>query len=102
MLTYYFCRELYHLLNKKSYYSLEINYATSILSREFSDVNLHTFRPNSIDSIEFNRITQDTINIFIYNGITYIGLESRRIDYERDAALGINWVEDAICNGEYG
>ena len=42
------------------------------------------------------------INIFEYRGVDYIGLEERRLDYERDKAAGTNWVEAAIARGEYG
>lgn len=42
------------------------------------------------------------INIFEFNGIEYMGLEERRLDYERDRANGTNWVEKAIREGRYG
>jgi hypothetical protein len=44
------------------------------------------------------------INVFTYegNGIEYIGLESRRIDYERDKENGVNHIEKLIESGHYG
>lgn len=89
-MTYSFYLGLYDFLNNRDYYSLEINY----VARKFnlSKLNFEVFQ----------LLMNDSINIFTYNNITYIGLESRRIDYERDKKLGINWVEKAIREGKYG
>jgi len=41
------------------------------------------------------------INQFTYGRHEYVGLESRRLDYERDKALGTNKIEDLILQGVY-
>lgn len=46
-------------------------------------------------------VTGRQINVFRYRGVEYMGLEERRLDYERDKAAGANWVEAAIARGEY-
>lgn len=93
--------DLYALLNKRNYYSLEIKYVSRILDVSVYKLKRLDYKKNNNYSIEFKELFGTHINIFTYNNITYIGLESRRIDYERDKELGCNWVEDAIKNGEY-
>jgi hypothetical protein len=44
---------------------------------------------------------EDKINIFVFNGVEYLGLESRRLDYERDKELGTNNIEIYIKMGLY-
>ena len=41
------------------------------------------------------------VNIFTFNGVEYIGLESRKQDYDRDKAAGTNFVEKKIKEGLY-
>ena len=41
------------------------------------------------------------VNIFKFKGVEYIGLESRKQDYDRDKAAGTNFVEDKIKRGDY-
>lgn len=41
------------------------------------------------------------INVFTYNRRQYIGLEYRRLDYERDKRNGVNHVEEWIKKGVY-
>jgi hypothetical protein len=41
------------------------------------------------------------VNVFDYNGVEYIGLETRRLDYERDRKNGVNHVETLIAQGHY-
>jgi len=91
--------KLYGILNNRKYYSLEINY----LARRVG-VSIKTLRSINTDqnAIDFFRLIKDSINIFSYNNIEYIGLESRRIDYDRDKELGVNWVENAVNEGKYG
>ena len=90
-----FSVRLYRLLDDRRYYSLEINHVSGLL-----DVDIDYWSSPELSSI-FQRIFNDKINTFTFNGVTYIGLESRRIDYERDKLMGTNWVEDAIKRGEY-
>lgn len=44
-----------------------------------------------------NQPHKDRINIFIFDGVEYIGLESRRITYDLDAFCGRNWVETQLA-----
>lgn len=82
--------KVYSLLKDPGYYSLEINYTATLLN-----VTVGYLR-SLVDNSLFHLVTGDSINIFQYNDVTYIGLESRRLDYERDKLTGTNWVEDAI------
>ena len=41
--------------------------------------------------------TGKQINVFEYGGVEYMGLEERRLDYERDKQNGTNWVENAMA-----
>jgi len=86
---------LYKLLSNKKYYSLEINYVSKLVGLDVE--YLESTRLSNV----FDLLFRDRINVFTYNGVRYIGLESQRIRYEQDAAAGINWVEDAIKRGKY-
>jgi hypothetical protein len=44
----------------------------------------------------------DHVNVFVYGGVQYIGLESRRIAYDRDKAAGTNHVDRLVQQGVYG
>ena len=44
---------------------------------------------------------KDKINIFLFNKVVYVGLESRRLDYERDKSNGTNKIEKLIDLGYY-
>jgi hypothetical protein len=93
--------EIYKLLSNRDYYSLEINYVSKILNISKLDLQSFDNKLKSIDSQQFEKFFSDKINIFIYNKVEYIGLESRRIDYDKDKLNGTNWVEDAIKAGYY-
>ena len=41
------------------------------------------------------------VNIFKFKGVEYIGLQSRKEDYDRDKKAGTNFVEDKIKRGDY-
>lgn len=84
---------LYQILLDKRYYSLEINYTSSMTSIPVEYL---------LQLDKYRIVDGDWINIFQYNDVTYIGLQSRYLAYERDRLLGANWVEDAIKRGEYG
>lgn len=86
---------LYILLADESYYSLEIGYVS-----EETGISLHVLSSSALSKV-FLILYNDTINVFVYRGVTYIGLESRRIKYEEDKAAGTNWVEEAIADGYY-
>lgn len=51
--------------------------------------------------IELLRAEGVLVNEFLYNNRPYVGLESRRLDYERDARNGTNHVEQWIARGVY-
>lgn len=92
--------KIYRILSDRSYYSL----GTEFLSTK-TKIPLNRIKRLSWPTYyagRFNELTGDIINIFTYNGVEYIGLETRRLDYERDKLAGINWVEDAIKRGDYG
>jgi len=86
---------LYNLLNDQSYYSLEVNYVSKL-----TNVPVILLTSDELSSY-FKFKYDDKINTFMYNSVTYIGLESRRVAYERDKLAGVNWVEDAIKRGLY-
>jgi hypothetical protein len=92
---------IYNLLSNKNYYSLSLNYVASILNIPIRYLRLFDSQSGNHRSLTFQKRFNDHINIFIYNDVEYIGLESRRIDYERDMINGTNWVEDAIAAGYY-
>jgi len=91
--------KLYEILNDKSYYSLGINYTSKLSGLPIS--YLRSLSRDYNNSQRFEDLTNDSINIFTFNKVEYIGLESRRIAYEEDKVAGTNWVEDAIKRGDY-
>ena len=94
-------KQLYELLSNKKYYSLNINYVSELLEIPISKLERLDIKTNGITSNRFKKKFNDHINVFIYNKVKYIGLETRRIDYELDKNKGTNWVENAIKNGYY-
>lgn len=92
--------DLYKLLADKLYYSLRIDYVSKVL--KISTSYLREFGTKTTDLAKnFNQKHNDSINIFFYNNVEYIGLETRRMDYETDKIKGVNWVEHAIKHGVY-
>ena len=88
---------LYKFLSskKKGWYSYTLGYT----SRK---TGISTRRINKLfESKCFEERYNDSLNIFKYNGIKYIGLGSRRLDYENDKVLGKNKVEKLIDDGYY-
>lgn len=92
---------VYNLLSNKMFYSLRLNYISDILAIPTRYLRLLSCQSSSISKYNFSKNFCDEINIFNYNGIEYMGLESRRIDYERDKLEGTNWVEKEIKRGKY-
>jgi hypothetical protein len=82
------------LLQKPSFYSYEASATALALS---------------VDRPELLRLATslgekkggDSVNVFTFKDTEYIGLESRRLDYERDKANGTNHVEEKIKSGWY-
>ena len=92
---------IYNLLSNKTFYSLRLDYISNILNIPIKYLRLLDKKSNSISRHSFNKRFHDEINIFNYNGIEYMGLESRRLDYEHDKINGTNWVEEEIKRGTY-
>jgi hypothetical protein len=92
-------QQIYELLNDKSYYSLTLSYAAEQLQLPRSV--LRKFADSNDIRKKFEQCTGDQLNMFKFNQVTYIGLETRRIQYEIDKVNGTNWVEKAIVAGEY-
>lgn len=88
-------KRLYRLLDRKEYYSLELNYTS-----EETGIPVEILESLANGSY-FNEITGDKLNIFSFGRHTFIGLESRRIAYDEDEAKGKNWVTEAIKKGVY-
>lgn len=62
---------------------------------------LYDVKTKSKEAIRFKTETNDHVNIFKYNGVTYIGLETEKIRYDRDKDRGVNYVENLINRGVY-
>jgi hypothetical protein len=90
-------KQIYNLLRDESYYSLGLN----SLSKKLGVTKSYIRSLDHNVNIEFKKRFNDHINIFAYNTITYVGLESRRIAYVIDKQNGCNWVEKAISEGRY-
>lgn len=93
---------LYHALNDKSggWYSLGLTKTAFLTGIKEANLDDYEF-PDGIYGKQFKTLTNDHINIFAFKGVTYIGLESRRIDYETDKVQGTNKIEEMIQNGLY-
>lgn len=85
--------KIWDILNDKSYYSISPNYAAkklNITKSLFNDMIKHVEKRYNVQ-----------INIFKFNDRTYVGLESRRIDYKNDKKNGTNHIEKLIEQGVY-
>lgn len=87
--------KLYDILTNKDYYSISSKYIMEKLNINRNQLMI------LIKNTEKNKNCK--INIFTYQGnnVEYIGLESRRIDYERDKKNGTNKIEKLIEKGYY-
>lgn len=47
------------------------------------------------------RFDGDWINVFTFKGVEYVGLQTRKIDYENDKQNKRNFVEEKIRIGHY-
>lgn len=94
--------QLYDLLARRSegYYSLGIKGVSRKL-----DIDIDLLRAlgdwESRPGKKFHYLQEDYINVFKYGNIEYIGLESRRLHYERDEIRGTNSIADAVKRGDY-
>jgi hypothetical protein len=89
---------IYQLLLDPTYYSLALPYLAMLahVSQEY------LYSLDVKKNCAFQRRFDDFINIFTFNDVVYIGLESRRIAYENDKKNNCNCVENAIRAGWYG
>jgi hypothetical protein len=78
---------LYSLLQDRSFYSRKLSTVELSMESYVSETGVHKYSIEKI--IDILQELTEKINIFVVNGETYIGLESRRIDYERDLALNL-------------
>lgn len=88
---------LYCILSNKSkgWYSYSLDYLTKktgISKRRLLYL---------AESDYFVKNYDDTLNVFKYEGVTYMGLQSRKIDYDHDKKLCVNKVEKLISEGYY-
>jgi hypothetical protein len=80
---------LIQLLERRPWYS----FGTQMICKEL--------RINRKQLMQLISHSSEQINVFKFNGVEYIGLESRRIDYELDKFAGINLVEKLIEQNHY-
>jgi len=92
---------VYNLLKDPSYYSFGLSLIVHHSKLSEKQLRLLEHTSGGVYSKKFSERFNDQINIFKYNDVTYIGLESRRLDYERDKANGSNHVEKMINAGLY-
>lgn len=77
-----------NILENPDYYSISTVYVTKKMSITKEDI---------YDIIRNSRKWHvPKINVFRYNDVEYVGLESRRLDYERDKNSGTNPIEHNI------
>jgi hypothetical protein len=89
------------LLRDKNFYSYSVNYVSENTNIPVDKLMKFSHDAKSFESTSFEHLTHDWINIFSYNNVEYIGLESERIRYEEDKLNGTNVVEDLIKMGFY-
>jgi homoserine trans-succinylase len=82
-------------LNNKAWYSYSMHYVCRWVSMSREQVIDIVMRINESPACI------DKINIFSFGGVEYLGLESRRLDYEYDKQMGTNPVEHYIAMGLY-
>jgi len=97
-------KTLYNFLlprNDMKFYSYSLKHVSSKTRIPIENILKFDNKKDTNESKIFRLITNDHINIFNYNGIVYVGLETERLRYERDAKSGNNYVERLIANGVY-
>lgn len=91
-------RDLFQILDNREWYS----YGTTLLKQKL-DVDERTLADliGKLDRELQEAGSGDKVNVFTFNNVEYAGLESRRLDYERDKLAGTNHVERLITLGIY-
>jgi hypothetical protein len=87
-------RCMHSLLADRSWYS----YGTSMVARH---CGIRTRTELLAIARRIEERCRDKINFFTFNGVEYMGFESRRLDYERDKVAKTNHVERLIERGAY-
>jgi hypothetical protein len=87
-------RCMYTLLKDRDWYSYGVGTMLRYCSIK-SEQELHDV------AMSLSKKINDKINFFVYNNVEYMGLETRRIDYEHDKKIGTNKVEKLIAKGKY-
>jgi len=83
---------LLQLLQDRRWYSLAPSYLKEHLHLTTAQLN---------QEIQRLRHRGIQVNIFDFNGRTYVGLESRRLDYDRDEQAGTNHIAKLVDRGFY-
>eukprot|EP01084_Bolivina_argentea_P167283 290358_1 len=85
----------------RPWYASGVNKFCKITNMSYSELNDISY-PNGTYSNAFrHQFNDDWINIFAFKDVTYVGLQSRKIDYDKDKENGTNIVEQRIQNGYY-
>ena len=87
-------KQVYEIIKNKEWYSYGLQYIMRLL-------DLQSVEEMTKIAVSLSNKIGDKVNIFSYNGVYYVGLETRRLDYERDRREGKNKVEKLIKQGHY-
>ena len=94
-------QDLLNVLDGREWYSYSTAY---LLDRLKVDVQRLQQLVNELDVLLRARRAdgaRDHVNIFVFHNVQYVGLESRRLAYEKDKLAGTNHVERLIQAGAY-
>lgn len=89
-------------LRDNRFYSYEIKHTSKETNIPIDRLVKYVHGSNTPESLYFEKQTKDHVNIFTYNDVTYIGLETERVRYDRDKQNKTNYVENLIHKGYYG
>ena len=83
------------------WYSMNIDTFCKLTTLSRTELNNITY-PNGKYVLQFQRqFNNDWVNVFTFKKIVYVGLESRKKDYETDKQNNDNYVEMNIKRGYY-
>ena len=91
-------RDLFEALDNREWYSFSVAF---LLRKLRVDAEGLLQLVNELDHALRGKRT-DCVNMFAFNGVHYVGLESRRLAYEADKLAGTNHVERLVQLGFYG
>ena len=87
-------QKVYEILKNPAWYS----YSTKAV-RKLCEIDTRQDLRTMAEAL--GKRVADPINFFTFNGIEYMGFETRRLDYERDKRAGTNPIEKWIAMGVY-